>query len=107
MTPVSSTQVQVCNLEYSVKVLVLSPDKVLRDPLQITCTFHPLSAFRPCEAAVCSRTAKPATTERGKPTTTSSSTGSFARSVARAGAEGTVKVSPAAVRKQTGPNINT
>ena len=54
---------------------------------------RPLCALWPREAAACSRTAKPATTERGGTTTTSSSMGSSAPSVAEAGAGGTVKVS--------------
>lgn len=54
--------------------------------------------FVPCfQAAVCLRTAKPATMEHGRPMTTSSSTESIAQSVAKAGVVGTVKVSWTAV----------
>lgn len=46
-----------------------------------------------CKAAVCLRTVKPVTMERGRPTMTSLSMGSIVRSVAKAGVVETVKVS--------------
>lgn len=49
--------------------------------------------FCPCQAAVCLRTVKPATMEPGKPMMTSLSMESIVQSVAKAGVEGTVKVS--------------
>lgn len=62
--------------------------------------YFPFSSLLFCsrfQAAVCLRTAKPATMEHGRPMTTSSSTESIAQSVAKAGVVGTVKVSWTAV----------
>lgn len=56
-------------------------------------SFYSFLALLSCKAAVCLRTVRRAIMERGRPTTTSSSMESIARSVAKAGVEGTVGVS--------------
>lgn len=56
-------------------------------------SFYSFLALFSCKAAVCLRTVRHATMERGRPMTTSLSMESIARSVAKAGAEGTVGVS--------------
>lgn len=58
-----------------------------------TLPFYSFLALLSCKAAVCLRTVRRATMERGRPTMTSLSMESIAWSVAKAGVEGTVGVS--------------